>query len=164
MQNIIVIGGAPKLIDYDGMYLPELSGLPANEVGHVNYQHPARDASHYGEGMDRFGSFFTGPLFTEAATGRELNAIESENSKNLQSDVFRLYQIEKSRANSKHPYSKFYTGNKATLLDGTKKNKINPPKKIGWRCSKHQLYSFEKFIFSNIGFKIKLKLAKRIYY
>ena len=28
------------------------------------------------EGMDRFGSFFTNPLFTESATGRELNAIE----------------------------------------------------------------------------------------
>lgn len=28
------------------------------------------------EGLDRFGSFFTGPLFTEGATGRELNAIE----------------------------------------------------------------------------------------
>jgi len=83
------------------------------------------NAKKLSEGMDRFGSFFTGPLFTETATGRELNAIESENSKNLQSDVFRLYQIEKSRANSKHPYSKFYTGNKATLLDDTKKNKID---------------------------------------
>ena len=78
-----------------------------------------------GEGLDRFGSFFSGPLFTEAATARELNAIESENAKNLQSDVFRFYQIEKSRANSQHPYSKFYTGNKATLLDNTKKNKID---------------------------------------
>ena len=29
-----------------------------------------------GEGLDRFSSFFTSPLFTEAATGRELNAIE----------------------------------------------------------------------------------------
>jgi secreted Zn-dependent insulinase-like peptidase len=36
------------------------------------------------EGLDRFGSFFSSPLFTESATGRELNAIESENSKNLQ--------------------------------------------------------------------------------
>uniref|UniRef100_A0A7S4JKR1 Insulin-degrading enzyme n=2 Tax=Odontella aurita TaxID=265563 RepID=A0A7S4JKR1_9STRA len=77
------------------------------------------------EGMKRFGSFFTSPLFTESATGRELNAIESENSKNLQSDTFRLYQIEKSRSNSAHPYSKFFTGNKATLLDGTKRAGLN---------------------------------------
>lgn len=35
-----------------------------------------------------------------------MNAIESENAKNLQSDGFRLYQLEKSRANPRHPYSK----------------------------------------------------------
>jgi len=85
----------------------------------------AYDENSLSEGLDRFASFFTGPLFTESATGRELNAIESENSKNLQSDVFRNYQIEKARANPQHPYSKFFTGNKATLLDGTKKQKID---------------------------------------
>lgn len=72
------------------------------------------------EGLKRFGSFFTSPLFTEGATGRELNAIESENAKNLQSDNFRVYQIEKSRQNSDHPHSKFFTGNKKTLLEGSK--------------------------------------------
>jgi len=85
----------------------------------------ADEDSKLAEGLDRFASFFTGPLFTESATGRELNAIESENAKNLQADVFRNYQIEKSRANSQHPYSKFYTGNKETLLDGTKRQKID---------------------------------------
>ncbi len=77
------------------------------------------------EGLKRFGSFFTNPLFTKSATGRELNAIESENSKNLQSDIFRLYQLEKARANEQHPYSKFYTGNKQTLLEDAKKYKID---------------------------------------
>ncbi len=33
--------------------------------------------------------------------------------------------MEKSRANVNHPYSKFYTGNKSTLLDMTKKNGID---------------------------------------
>jgi insulysin len=77
------------------------------------------------EGLKRFGSFFTSPLFTESATGRELNAIESENSKNLQSDIFRNYQIEKERQNSDHPHSKFFTGNKQTLLEDTKKAGLN---------------------------------------
>lgn len=81
--------------------------------------------SKLAEAFKRFGSFFTTPLFTESATNRELNAIESENAKNLQSDIFRLYQIEKSRINQAHPYSKFFTGNKATLLDGTKKQGID---------------------------------------
>ena len=55
------------------------------------------------EALLRFGSFFSGPLFTESATGRELNAIDSENSKNLQNDVFRLYELEKDRVNSDYP-------------------------------------------------------------
>lgn len=41
-----------------------------------------------------------------SATDRELNAIESENAKNLQSDGFRAYQLEKGRANPAHPFSK----------------------------------------------------------
>ena len=53
----------------------------------------AESYDKFKEGLLRFGSFFSGPLFTESATGRELNAIESENAKNLQSDVFRLYQV-----------------------------------------------------------------------
>ena len=79
----------------------------------------------FAEALKRFGSFFACPLFSESATGRELNAIESENAKNLQSDGFRIYQVEKSRFNSEHPYSKFFTGNKATLLDGTKRQGID---------------------------------------
>lgn len=55
------------------------------------------------EALLRFGSFFSAPLFTESATGRELNAIDSENAKNLQNDIFRLYELEKDRVNSEHP-------------------------------------------------------------
>jgi insulysin len=47
------------------------------------------------EALVRFGSFFSGPLFIESVTGRELNAIDSEHAKNLQSDMFRLYELEK---------------------------------------------------------------------
>lgn len=85
----------------------------------------AEAESRISEALSRFGSFFTSPLFTESATGRELNAIESENAKNLQSDSFRLFQIQKSRAIRMHPFSKFFTGNKKTLLEGTKANQID---------------------------------------
>ena len=64
-------------------------------------------------------------MFTPSATDRELNAINSENAKNLQNDSFRTYQIEKSRINRDHPHSKFYTGNKETLLDDTRKQHID---------------------------------------
>ena len=32
--------------------------------------------------------------------------MNSENTKNLQSDIFRMYQVEKGRANKDHPYRK----------------------------------------------------------
>lgn len=56
--NIIVKvkTGDLYLIDYDGMFLPSLKDLPTNEIGHVNYQHPARDASHYDASIDRFSA------------------------------------------------------------------------------------------------------------
>ncbi|GKY92409.1 hypothetical protein MPSEU_000211500 [Mayamaea pseudoterrestris] len=77
------------------------------------------------EGLRRFGSVFATPLFTESATERELRAIDSENAKNLQSDTFRYFQMAKSRANRDHPFSKFFTGNKKTLLDDTRAQGID---------------------------------------
>jgi insulysin len=76
----------------------------------------SNNSNKFEEALLRFGSFFTSPLFTESATGREVNAIDSENAKNLQSDTFRYFQLTKARANPLHPFSKFFTGNKRTLL------------------------------------------------
>ncbi len=55
--NILVDGTAVRLVDYDGMYVPALSGSPARESGHPNFRHPKRGASDYGPGMDRFSLF-----------------------------------------------------------------------------------------------------------
>ena len=46
---------------------------------------------------------------------QELNAVDSENTKNLQSDSWRQYQLLKSLAKPDHPFSKFSTGNLETL-------------------------------------------------
>jgi len=54
--NIIVRNNQIFLVDYDGMYFPELSSLQSNEIGHLNYQHPKRDGSHYNQRIDRFSS------------------------------------------------------------------------------------------------------------
>jgi hypothetical protein len=54
--NIIVKSGKLSLIDYDGMYFPELASLKTNEIGHINYQHPKRSASHYNQNIDRFSA------------------------------------------------------------------------------------------------------------
>jgi hypothetical protein len=46
--NVLLVPGsrttslALKLIDYDGMFVPALAGVPAGESGHPAYQHPQR--------------------------------------------------------------------------------------------------------------------------
>lgn len=55
--NIIVSRGRMYLIDYDGFFVPELSSLRSNEIGHINYQHPQRTSDHFDAQIDRFSSF-----------------------------------------------------------------------------------------------------------
>jgi hypothetical protein len=53
--NVIVTrDGDLRLIDYDGMFVPELAGRCAAENGHRNYQHPRRDARTFGPTVDTF--------------------------------------------------------------------------------------------------------------
>lgn len=75
--------------------------------------------------LDRFAQFFIAPMFTASATDREINAVNSEHEKNLATDVWRIRQVNKSLADSSHPYSKFGTGNKKTLSDDPKCNGID---------------------------------------
>ncbi|MDX1933409.1 MAG: hypothetical protein SFU56_12440 [Capsulimonadales bacterium] len=55
-DNLLVAdeGRRLTLVDYDGMFVPELAGQRSEEIGHPNYQHPARTADHFGPGLDRF--------------------------------------------------------------------------------------------------------------
>uniref|UniRef100_A0A1Q3FFH3 Insulin-degrading enzyme n=1 Tax=Culex tarsalis TaxID=7177 RepID=A0A1Q3FFH3_CULTA len=77
------------------------------------------------EALDRFSQFFIAPLFTESATEREINAVHSEHEKNLSMDVWRIRQVNKSLCDPNHPYNKFGTGSKKTLLEDPKLGKIN---------------------------------------
>lgn len=54
--NVMVSAGGStvNLIDYDGMYVGELRGSPATELGQKNFQHPGRTASDFDEKLDRF--------------------------------------------------------------------------------------------------------------
>lgn len=48
-------GRSLQLIDYDGMYLPELANLTSQEAGHRNFQHPDRERLNpWNERTDRF--------------------------------------------------------------------------------------------------------------
>jgi hypothetical protein len=53
--NLIVQGrGDLRLIDYDGMYVPQLAGRSSAELGQRNFQHPGRRPGHYDASLDRF--------------------------------------------------------------------------------------------------------------
>ncbi|KAF2923506.1 hypothetical protein DAI22_07g197400 [Oryza sativa Japonica Group] len=73
------------------------------------------------DALDRFAQFFINPLMSPDAILREVNAVDSENQKNLLTDILRMSQLQKHICLESHPYHKFSTGNRNTLL-------VNPNK------------------------------------
>jgi len=55
--NIIISNSQIRLVDYDGCYVPALDGDESHELGHPNYQHPARRRHHFGPYIDRFSAW-----------------------------------------------------------------------------------------------------------
>ena len=54
---LVTTDGGLKLIDYDGMYVPALAGREGHELGHPNYQHPARSKADFGPSIDNFSAW-----------------------------------------------------------------------------------------------------------
>lgn len=81
---------------------------------HTNYFFDV-NCEHLEGALDRFAQFFVAPLFLAESTSREMQAVDSENAKNLLQDNWRLSQLEKHLSNPEHPYHKFSTGNMKTL-------------------------------------------------
>ncbi|MFE3991925.1 AarF/UbiB family protein [Streptomyces goshikiensis] len=46
-----------RLVDYDGMFVPTLSGQRSNEIGHRNYQSPNRSLGDFDLSVDNFSSW-----------------------------------------------------------------------------------------------------------
>lgn len=55
--NILVVGDGLKLVDYDGMYIPDFAGKRSLEFGHPNYQHPSRVFQRFDGNMDNFSAW-----------------------------------------------------------------------------------------------------------
>lgn len=69
------------------------------------------------QAVDRFAQFFIDPLFNPSGLQREIHAINQENDKNLENDLWRGWMIFKETGNPKHPNHLFSTGNKNTLTN-----------------------------------------------
>ena len=52
--NVMMASNGPRLIDYDGMFVPGMALGNGSEMGHKHFQHPRRSASDFGPKMDRF--------------------------------------------------------------------------------------------------------------
>ena len=73
--------------------------------------------------LDIFSEFFKEPHFTQSATDREINAIESEFKKNLNNEMRRLHQIEKTELAAKgSALARFATGNLKSLTPPPESN------------------------------------------
>jgi serine/threonine protein kinase len=55
--NILIHKEEIRLVDYDGMYVPAMKSMTANEIGHRNYQHPKRSGQHFGAYLDHFSAW-----------------------------------------------------------------------------------------------------------
>lgn len=55
--NILICNDELRLVDYDGMFVPQMHGLQSNELGHPNYQHPQRSGEHFGAYLDNFSAW-----------------------------------------------------------------------------------------------------------
>jgi len=75
--------GELKLVDYDGMYVPALHGVPPLEIGHPNYQPPQRSPKDFGDRLDDFSFAVISLSLRALANEPNLWANFHEDNKNL---------------------------------------------------------------------------------
>ncbi|SPO45716.1 related to STE23 - Metalloprotease involved in a-factor processing [Moesziomyces antarcticus] len=97
---------------------------------------------HFEGALDRFAQFFLEPLFDPSCSEREIKAVDSEHKKNLQSDMWRGFQLDKSLSDPTHPYSHFGTGNYQTLWE--------EPKSKGMDVREELLKFHDKYYSANV--------------
>ncbi|KAJ2522124.1 metalloprotease [Coemansia sp. RSA 1939] len=106
----------------------EYNSYLSSHGGYSNAYTDLEDTCYYYEitydalegALDRFSQFFIDPLFTADCTDREVKAVDSEHKKNIQSDMWRQFQIEKELSSLSHPFSMFATGTCETLSGAAK--------------------------------------------
>lgn len=77
------------------------------------------------ETIPRLAAFFESPLFTPNVVAREINAVDSENKRNLQDDSRRILQVERGLSAPGHPWLAFGTGNIDSLTFAARKKAVD---------------------------------------
>ncbi|GAM19503.1 hypothetical protein SAMD00019534_026780, partial [Acytostelium subglobosum LB1] len=118
LEHMLFLGTERYPVEKEFTQFITMNGGHSNAETHkwfTNFYFKVRPAC-LEEALDRFSSFFVSPLFTESATSREINAVDSEHHANRQSDVHQLYSAI-LMCFAGHPVSRFDTGSLATLND-----------------------------------------------
>ena len=105
------------------------------------------NAANFEGALDIFSQFFVSPSFNNDAVFREVQAVDSEDSKNRILDNRRGLQVMKAFIDQRHPYSKFSTGNLQTLTDSNDVTRTLE----AMRSFYNQYYRPEKMTLSLVG-------------
>lgn len=121
LEHLLFLGSKeyPKP-NYFEEYLQSHYGLSNafTEEERTNYYFEV-SASGFENSLRIFSRMFTQPLLSIEHMDKEINAVNSENDKNLNSDLWRENQLIKSLGNKTSPYNFFSTGNNNTLRELT---------------------------------------------
>lgn len=84
--NILIVENELKLVDYDGMYIPDFAGKKSLEFGHPQYQHPSRYFQPFNGNMDNFSGWVIFSSLAIIAIGTKICEIGDIDDKLLFSD------------------------------------------------------------------------------
>ncbi|CAD7703211.1 unnamed protein product [Ostreobium quekettii] len=96
--------------------------------------------------LDRFAQFFVRPIISPDGVEREMKAVHSEHSKNLNSDAWRALQLSKTLSKSDHPYHRFHVGNLQTLGEAPRAAGIEPHIAVREFTDKHYSANLMKLV------------------
>jgi insulysin len=117
LEHMLFLGTEkyPDEADY-GNYLKTNGGYnnAYTSRDHTNYHFEIRHEAFEGA-LDRMAQFFIAPLFAPEFTEREMNAVNSEFQKNLESDGWRQFQLHCAHYPEAHPANHFNIGSRETL-------------------------------------------------
>lgn len=101
-----------ELFQYCGLHNGQVNAYTASD--RTVYMFSVQNESFEG-GLAIFSDFFKNPLFSKNGVERELNAVDQEHAKNLESDGHRQWMLLKTLGNPAHNNRKFSTGTAETL-------------------------------------------------
>lgn len=110
--------GSEKYKD-ENYYFDQLNKLGGDSNAYTDSMETVYFFNVFNHGLDKifdiFSRFFIDPLFNENSIQRELNAVNSEHQKNINSDMWKKHQFMLDILNKDSPMNNFGTGSLKTL-------------------------------------------------